>query len=102
MCELQSYIRRIGDCLIEAGQEMVGPGALRLQPLRSEFCCLHVIKARTSPQEWRALLKGAIVSEGILPLADLDWAELLVRNSALTALPQCTSTESLACNCIDV
>ena len=75
---LQHYIGRLGRCLLDTGQEMVGPASLQLEPLLNEFHCLHMVKARVNPREWRSLLNGLVVLDGAEGSSEKDWAKLAV------------------------
>ena len=78
----------MGTCLLGSGQEIVGPGANQLDLLLHEFCCLHTVKARVTPREWRTLLNGVIVIEGATASSGADWAALAASSCPL-CFPLC-------------
>lgn len=82
--ELQSYILRLGNCLLQSGPEMASPASLQLHLLLNEFRCLHLVKARVTPREWRSLLNGIVVMEGAVGSTAPDWAKLAVSCSCLS------------------
>ena len=74
----------MNDCLLASGRDTSGNPGQQLQHLLHQFCCLHTVKARASPKEWRALLHAGITQADnsvLAMLQEADWLALTVRQA---------------------
>ena len=85
LCNAQGYISDMARCIQATGQDMETRAGDRLQQILEEYCCLHLVRARTAPARWRSLLTWTNIqgpsSQGIAASPPPpDWLALAVRS----------------------
>ena len=82
----QGYASEMARCIKATGQDTDTNAGDRLRQILEEYCCLHVIRARTAPSRWRSLLTWTIIQGPCDQIAATpmppDWLALAVSHAA--------------------
>lgn len=80
---MQGYVKRISNLLLTTGPDTSGPAGAQLEQLEHEFCCLHAVKTRVTPEDWAGFYNYSGMHEQALQgwdtcTSDSDWSALFV------------------------